>query len=41
MSAKNILTVGLELASDETHYSSFQSKLSLLDWDIILFKPFY
>lgn len=39
MSAKKILTVGLELASDDTHYSSFRSKLSLLDWDIILFKP--
>ena len=38
MSAKQILTVGLELASD-TQYASFRSKLSLLDWDIILFKP--
>lgn len=39
MSAKKILTVGLELASGDTHYSSFRSKLSLLDWDIVLFKP--
>ncbi|HYG34588.1 MAG TPA: hypothetical protein VEC99_07390 [Clostridia bacterium] len=39
MSAKRILTVGLELASPDTQYASFGSKLSLLDWDIILFKP--
>lgn len=39
MSAKKILTVGLELASSDTQYASFRSKLSLLDWDIILFKP--
>lgn len=36
---KRILTVGLELADDETTYASFRSKVSLLDWDIILFKP--
>ena len=39
MSKKRILTVGLELASSETDYADFQSKQSLLDWDIILFKP--
>lgn len=39
MSAKKILTVELELASSDTQYASFRSKLSLLDWDIILFKP--
>lgn len=39
MSAKRIITVGLELASGDAQYASFQSKLSLLDWDIILFKP--
>src|SRR5436190_14526796 len=39
MSAKKILTVGAELASADTQYTSFASKLSLLDWDIILFKP--
>src|SRR5450830_589384 len=39
MSKKKILTVGLELASSETQYANFRSKLSLLDWDIILFKP--
>lgn len=39
MSARRILTIGLELASSDTQYASFQSKMSLLDWDIILFKP--
>ncbi len=39
MSAKKILTVELELASRGTQYASFRSKLSLLDWDIILFRP--
>ncbi|MHB2029791.1 MAG: hypothetical protein ACYCPT_13395, partial [Acidimicrobiales bacterium] len=39
MSARRILTVGLELASGDTQYASFTSKRSLLDWDIVLFKP--
>lgn len=39
MSARRILTVGLELAATETTYASFRSKMSLLDWDIVLFKP--
>lgn len=39
MSARRILTVGLELAVTETTYASFRSKMSLLDWDIVLFKP--
>ena len=39
MSARRILTVGLELASPDTQLASFQSKTSLLDWDIVLFKP--
>lgn len=39
MSKKRILTVGLELASSETDYADFHSKQSLLDWDIVLFKP--
>ena len=39
MSARRILTVGLELASGDSQYKSFDSKLSLLDWDIILIKP--
>lgn len=37
--SKNILTVGFELASDGSHYEEFRSKVSLLDWDIILFRP--
>ena len=37
--SKNILTIGFELASDGAHYEAFRSKISLLDWDIVLFKP--
>lgn len=37
--SKKILTVGFELASPDTTYAEFQSKMSLLDWDIVLFKP--
>ena len=37
--AKKILTVGLELASDDVAHEDFNSKVSLLDWDIVLFKP--
>ena len=36
---KKILTVGIELASDVTIHEAFQSKISLLDWDIVLFRP--
>src|ERR1700752_4209349 len=36
---KSILPVGLQLASDAVHNEPFDSKASLLDWDIILFKP--
>lgn len=36
--AKKILTVGFELAS-EVRAEGFRSKISLLDWDIILFQP--
>jgi len=39
MSARRILTIGFELASLDKQYESFQSKTSLLDWDIVLFKP--
>ena len=39
MSTRKILTVGFKLASSDTHYASFQSKMSLLDWDIVLFTP--
>lgn len=37
--AKKILTVGLELASDDVAHEEFTSRASLLDWDIIIFKP--
>ncbi len=36
---KNIVTVGFELAPDFSRYEKFRSKASLLDWDIILFRP--
>jgi hypothetical protein len=39
MAAKKILSVGLELASDDVKYSGFEEDISLLDWDVILFKP--
>jgi hypothetical protein len=39
MAQKKILTIGFELASDEVAYTKFDSDISLLDWDIILFKP--
>lgn len=38
MAKKKILTVGLRLATDATH-ADFTSKISLLDWDIIIFRP--
>lgn len=34
-----MLTIGFGLASPDIHYESFLSKISLLDWDIVLFKP--
>lgn len=37
--SKKILTVGLELASDNAVMEEFDSKASLLDWDLILFRP--
>lgn len=39
MSAKRILTIGVELASPDTTYQRFNEKISLLDWDIVLFMP--
>ncbi len=39
MPQKKILTVGFQLASDETHEEPFLSSASLLDWDIVMFKP--
>jgi hypothetical protein len=37
--ARSILTIGFELASNDAQYEEFTSKTSLLDWDVILFKP--
>jgi hypothetical protein len=37
--SKSILTVGLDLASPDTKYERFRSRVSLLDWDIVLFRP--
>ncbi len=37
--AKKILNIGFELATDDTQEEEFTSRASLLDWDIILFKP--
>lgn len=39
MSEKRIATVGCELASSNAKYVSFRSKSSLLDFDIVIFKP--
>lgn len=36
---KNILSVGIALATDEIQEDDFVSKTSLLDWDIIIFRP--
>src|SRR5579872_585266 len=36
---KTILTIEVPLASDAAHFEPFQSQASLLDWDIIVFKP--
>lgn len=37
--SKTILSVGIELATDDVGEATFYSKISLLDWDIILFRP--
>ena len=37
--AKKILTVELDLAVADATYAQFRSKMSLLDWDIILIRP--
>jgi hypothetical protein len=36
---KTILTVGVHLASDAVGHEPYESNVSLLDWDIILFRP--
>lgn len=37
--AKKILAIGLEVFNDNIEYCDFRTNQSLLDWDIILFKP--
>lgn len=39
MANKKILTIGLSLADEHAEFCEFDSDTSLLDWDIILFKP--
>jgi hypothetical protein len=39
MAVKRLLTVGFELASDDVEHCDFRSDMSLLDWDVILFRP--
>lgn len=39
MAKKKILTIGFDLCDDNTESCDFNDDLSLLDWDIILFKP--
>lgn len=39
MAKKNILTIGFSLADEDSEYSEFDADISLLDWDIVLFKP--
>ena len=36
---KTILSIGLAVAGDGITYESFSSKTSLLDWDIVIFRP--
>lgn len=36
---KKILTVGFDLAGDDIESAAFTEKKSLLDWDIVLFRP--
>jgi len=39
MGKKNILTIGFDICNEDVEYSEFSSDQSLLDRDIILFKP--
>ncbi|UFS61503.1 hypothetical protein LOH54_07490 [Sulfurimonas sp. HSL-3221] len=39
MAKKKILAIGFSLPDENIGYSDFDSDISLLDWDIILFKP--
>ena len=39
MPKKKILTIGFDLGDENSQYCDYKSDLSLLDWDIVLFKP--
>lgn len=39
MAKKNILTIGFSVAEEGVGFSEFDSDISLLDWDVVLFKP--
>ena len=39
MAKKNILIIGFSVADEGIGFSEFDADISLLDWDIILFKP--
>ncbi|HAU0830369.1 TPA: hypothetical protein ACUNL2_000385 [Legionella pneumophila] len=39
MAQKKILSIGFKLASKDIEYGEYNDDISLLDWDIILFKP--
>ncbi len=39
MGHQKILSIGFQLASSDVQYCAFTSDTSLLDWDIILFRP--
>ncbi|WP_050010631.1 hypothetical protein, partial [Herbaspirillum sp. B65] len=39
MGTKKILSVGVYFASDDIEERNFDDKISLLDWDIIIFRP--
>ena len=34
-----IVTVGFQLASQEVDFVGFEEKRSLLEWDIVIFRP--
>jgi hypothetical protein len=39
MSEKKILTIGFNIAGDNASYASYDSNVSFLDWDIVVFFP--
>ncbi len=37
--SKSIITIGFNIASSDVKYENLRSRASLLDWDIVIFKP--